>query len=190
MDLYYKKEISYKFSGHMLRFNAGITLFSTFDIDHGTDVLLRHIDIKPPKSILDIGCGCGIIGICLAKKYPKASVTCVDRDLLAVKYTNDNVVKNELENCKAIGSIGMEAVGDEKFDLIVSNVPAKIGDEAITHDFILTPLEHLNPGGTLWIVVVTALNRLIPKVGRTYDLKMREVKKRTGHSVYCIQKKS
>lgn len=186
MDLYFKKEISYKFYGMSFKFDVGNTLFSTFDIDKGTDVLLRYIQTKNPKSILDIGCGCGIIGIVLAKKYPEAKVTCVDKDLLAIRYTKINAKKNNISNIEALGSVGTETVADQKFDLIVSNVPAKIGDEAITQDFILKPLELLNPGGSLWIVVVTGLNRLIPKIGRVHNLHMKEVKKRSGHSVYMI----
>lgn len=188
MDIYFKKELAYKFEGDYLRFDIGHTLFSTFDVDKGSDVLLRYIKVTKPSTILDIGCGCGIIGIVLSKKYPKAKVTSLDRDLLAVRYTNINALKNATPNVQALGSVGIEAIGDQKFDLIVSNVPAKIGDEAITQEFILGPLEHLNPGGSLWIVVVTALNRLIPKVGRVHNLHVHEVKKRTGHSVYCITK--
>ena len=189
-DIYYKKELKYKFEDKILRFEVGNTLFSTFDIDHGTDILVRHIKLEQnPKTILDIGCGVGVIGICLASKYPDAKVTCVDRDLLAVRYTKNNTEKNNLSNLTTIGSVGMEEVKDEKFDLIVSNVPAKIGDEAITQEFILKPLDQLNEGGSLWIVVVSALNRLIPKVARDFNLSAIEVKKRSGHSVYRITKK-
>jgi 16S rRNA G1207 methylase RsmC len=189
MDPYFKKEVNYKFEQINLSFDFGITLFSTFDIDRGTDFFLRNIKLKQkPGSILDIGCGCGVIGISLGKKYPKSQVMCLDRDLLAVRYTNINAKKNNAQNVEAKGSVGIEAIGDYKYDLIVSNVPAKIGDEAITQEFILAPLEHLNEGGSLWIVVVTALNRLIPKVGRLYNLNVKEVKKRNGHTVYMIRK--
>ena len=58
----------------------------------------------------------------------------------------------------------MEVVSNQTFDLIVSNIPAKIGDEAIAEDFIQT-IKHLNSGGELWVVVVNKLNRLIPKLG-------------------------
>ena len=73
-------------------------------------------------------------------------------------------------------------------DLIVSNIPAKIGDEAIEREFILDPLEHLHPGGDYWFVVVSGLNRLIPALGRRHNLRLKEVKKRAGHTVYHIHK--
>ena len=188
MDVYFKKEIVYPFAGQKFTFAIANTLFSTFDLDHGTDILIRAIDFKNSKSILDIGCGYGPLGIILAKNNPGAAVVMVDRDLLAVRYTNYNIAKNNITNATALGSLGVEAVKDKTFDLIVSNIPAKIGDEAITQDFILDPYTHLNPGGEYWIVVVSALNRLIPKVGGKYKLDVQYIRKRSGHTVYKIKK--
>lgn len=183
-DVYYKKEISYSFKDINFSFDIGNTLFSTFDLDHGTDILIRAITPNNPKTILDIGCGYGPLGIMLAKTNPEATVTMVDRDLLAVRYSNYNIEKNGVTNAKAIGSLGVEAVKDQKFDLIVSNIPAKIGDVAIKQEFVLEPISCLNPGGEYWVVVVSALNRLIPKIAREHDLHVEEIRKRNGHTVY------
>lgn len=186
MDIYYKKEISYYYGLNTYIFAVGNTLFSTFNIDHGTDVLIRAITPNNPKTILDLGCGYGPIGIVLARENPQARITMVDRDLLAIRYTKMNIEKNHIENAEAMGSVGMEGLRDKTYDLIVSNIPAKIGDEAITKEFILDPLAHLNLGGELWVVIVTAINRLLPKVGRQHELNMKEMKKRNGHVVYRI----
>ena len=188
MDVYFKKEIIYPFEGEKFKFDVGNTLFSTFDLDNGTDILLRTIVPNNPKSILDIGCGYGPIGIVLAKKNPQAQVTMIDKDLLAVRYAKLNIEKNNIHNANVLGSVGMEQIMDKTFDLIVSNIPAKIGDKAIIQDFILIPFEHLNPGGELWIVIINALNRLVPKIKRQYQLNIKRAKKRSGHSVYRIKK--
>jgi 16S rRNA G1207 methylase RsmC len=188
MDVYYKKEIIYPFAGQKFSFKIANTLFSTFDLDHGTDILIRAITPNNPKSILDIGCGYGPLGIILARNNPQAQVTMVDRDLLAVRYAKYNISNNNLTNAIALGSLGVEAVKDQTFDLIVSNIPAKIGDEAIKQEFILEPYEHLNPQGEYWIVVMSALNRLIPKVAREHNLHLEEIRKRNGHTVYKIKK--
>ena len=171
-------------------FDVAETLFSTFGLDHGTDVLIRSITANDPKTILDLGCGWGPIGIILASKYPRSRVTMVDKDLLAVRYSQLNIQKNNLGNVEALGSVGMEAVQNRSFDLIVSNIPAKIGDDAITQEFVLTPYECLNPNGELWVVVVNALNRLIPRVELPPNKKMGEVRKRKGHTVYKVRKNS
>lgn len=188
-DVYYKKDIAYSFAGQEFTFSIANTLFSTFDLDHGTDILIRAIKTNEPKSILDIGCGYGPLGIMLAKTNPQAEVTMVDRDLLAVRYSRYNIKKNGISNATALGSLGVEEVNDKKFDLIVSNIPAKIGDEAIKQEFVLEPYECLNPGGEYWIVVVSGLNRLIPKVARENQLHLEEIRKRNGHTVYKITKK-
>lgn len=188
MDPYYKKEIVYPYKGIKFVFAVANTLFSTFAIDHGTDMFVRHIVLNNPKTILDVGCGYGLIGIILAKTNPQAQVTMIDSDLLAVRYSNINIKKNSVPNAVAIGSVGMEAVIDKNFDLITSNIPAKIGDIAITQEFIMTPYAHLDPKGELWIVVVSGLNHLIPWVGIKYKLDMKLIRKRRGHSMYRIKK--
>ncbi len=188
MDVYYKKDITYSFAGERFTFAIANTLFSSFNLDHGTDILIRAITPNNPKSILDIGSGYGPLGIMLAKMHPQAEVTMVDRDLLAVRYSNINIAKNAITNAKAIGGLGVDSVKDKSFDLIVSNIPAKIGDEAITQEFILDPYEKLNPGGEYWLVVVSALNRLIPRVGKEQKIDIKEIRKRRGHTVYRIKK--
>jgi len=188
MDAYFKKEIDYSFAGQKFTFALANTLFSSFDLDHGTDILIRAIDFRNPKSILDLGCGYGPLGIILAKNNPQAKVIMVDCDLLAVRYANYNIEKNGVSNALTVGSLGVEAVNELSFDLIVSNIPAKIGDEAITQEFVLDPYSHLNPGGEYWVVVVSALNRLIPKVAAKHNLRLQLIRKRSGHTVYKIQK--
>jgi len=188
MDIYFKKEINYLFGKQEFKFDIAGTLFSTFAIDHGTDILIRAIKFENPKRILDIGCGYGPIGIILAKNNSEAEVVLVDRDLLAVRYARHNAEKNGLNNVTVLGSLGIEAVKDKTFDLIVSNIPAKLGDEAISMEFILDPYRLLNPGGEYWTVVVSALNRLIPKVCALNKIKVKEIRKRHGHTVYKINK--
>ncbi len=188
MDVYFKKEISYPFGGEEFKFDVANTLFSTFDLDHGTDILIRAISPSKPKSILDLGCGYGPLGIILAKNNPQAEVVMVDKDLLAVRYTKYNIVKNSITNAVVLGSLGVEGIKEKTFDLIVSNIPAKIGDEAIAKEFILDPYKLLKPNGEYWVVVVSALNRLIPQVCNKNNIKIKEIRKRRGHTVYKISK--
>lgn len=187
MDNYFKKEIKYKFLNETLSFDVAESLFSTFQIDHGSDVLIRAIDKTSAENILDIGCGYGFLGICLARKFLNAKVTALDRDLLAVKYANHNAQKNNLKNFAAIGSLATEKVSDQKFDLIVSNIPAKISDQAITEEFLLAPLQLLSENGEYWIVIVNALNRFVIKLVNQNKIKAKLIRKRSGHIVYKLK---
>ena len=188
-DVYFKKRIDYYCRGQTFAFDIAHTLFSSYQVDEGTDLFLRTIEPPPePRAILDMGCGCGVIGIALARWFPAARVVMSDRDLLAVRYSRHNAQLNKVANTEVIGSVGLEQVPDAPYDLIVSNIPAKIGDDAIEQEFLLDPLRLLQPGGEYWFVVVSGLNRLIPALGREHDLRMKEIKKRSGHAVYRVRK--
>jgi 16S rRNA (guanine1207-N2)-methyltransferase len=188
VDVYFKKRIDYYCRGQTFVFDVAHTLFSSYQIDEGTDLFLRTIDVEAPRSILDMGCGCGVIGIVLARLFPDAQVYSIDRDLLAVRYTRHNAALNATPNVHAIGSVGLEDAPEQPFDLIVANIPAKIGDEAIEREFVLDPLERLRPGGDYWFVVVSGLNHLIPGIGTRHRLKLKQIKKRSGHAVYHLHK--
>lgn len=188
MDPYFKKQLTYKHRGHEFTFDVGHTLFSSFDVDEGTDVFLRFLAPDNPHTILDLGCGYGPIGIILARLHPDAQVIMADKDLLALRYAEINMRHNTITNAQTIGSVGMERVPDLPYDLIVSNIPAKIGDLAIEQEFLLEPYRRLRPGGDYWFVIVSGLNHLIPRLGQRHQLKLKEVKKRAGHSVYHLHK--
>lgn len=188
VDWYYKKRIDYSFKSEDFTFDVAHTLFSSFEVDDGTDLLLRSMALKSPQSILDLGCGYGVLGIVLGRLLPEAQILMADKDLLAVRYARHNLQENQITNAKVIGSLGLEDVPEGPYDLIVSNIPAKIGDDAIEHEFILGPLERIRPGGDFWFVVVSGLNRLIPTISKRNNLKIKEIKKRSGYTVYHIHK--
>jgi bifunctional oligoribonuclease and PAP phosphatase NrnA len=187
-DAYYKKRISYRSFHETFEFDVGHTLFSSFQIDEGSDLLLRLIDAATPTRILDLGCGWGVLGVVLARRFPATEVVMADRDLLAVRYANHNAALNATANARAVGSVGVAALPAGDYDLIVANIPAKIGDGAIEQEFVQRPLELLRPGGEYWFVVVSGLNRLMPKIGVRRQLALKEIKKRAGHTVYRVRK--
>lgn len=186
-DPYFKKRISFDDRGVRLQFDVAHTLFSSHEIDRGSVLLLRAIEASAPRRILDLGCGYGALGITLARRFPEAEVLLLDSNLLAVRYAQHNCELNRVTNARVLASVGLEgAEGD--FDLIVANVPAKIGDAAIEQEFVLAPLARLMSGGAYWFVVVSGLNRLIPKIGARHHLRLRPVKQRVGHTVYLLRK--
>lgn len=132
-------------------------LFSPKAIDEGTHLLLEYVEVSPDADILDLGCGYGPLGLTLAKLAPQGQTHLVDKDYVAVEFTAKNAGLNHLPNAKAYLSNGFSAVpAEQKFDLIVSNVPAKIGTELL-QIFLHDAHAHLKPGGTLAIVTVSGL---------------------------------
>ena len=184
-DPYFKKRVSLLDEGERLEFDVAHTLFASHEVDSGTKLLLRCLETEPaPRRILDLGCGYGVLGIALARRYPEARVVMADSNLLAVRYARRNAALNGAANAEVVGSVALEAVPTGEYDLIVANVPAKIGPEAIEAEFVRGPRGRLAEGGAYWFVAVSGLNHLLKRIAGRGDIPLRQVRKRSGHTVY------
>ncbi|MDY4426411.1 MAG: 50S ribosomal protein L11 methyltransferase [Helicobacter sp.] len=77
------------------------------------------------KTLLDVGCGSGILAI--AAKKSGAEVWCCDTDEIAVNATKDNAKKNNLTLDRVfLGSIDKIADKKDCFDVVVANILADI----------------------------------------------------------------
>lgn len=80
--------------------------------------------VEPPASILDLGTGSGAIALALAKAYPGAAVTAVDKSEEALALARENAALCGLDSrVRFIASDWFAAVPSEQFALIVSNPP-------------------------------------------------------------------
>ena len=76
------------------------------------------------KTVLDMGCGTGVIAI-LAEKKGAASVTAIDNDEWAYNNTCDNIAINNCQSVKALlGDASL--LGNEHFDVIFANINRNI----------------------------------------------------------------
>jgi len=97
--------------------------------------------LQPGMSVLDVGCGSGVLSIAAARMG--ASVTAVDTDPAAVEATRINVAADHIG--KAVRVIPGSAVDlDRRFDLIVVNVTIDIQESLAT-----AITDRLTPDGTL-----------------------------------------
>jgi 16S rRNA (guanine1207-N2)-methyltransferase len=148
--------------GRRMTFHSTWGLFSPRSVDDGSFLLLKHLDLRDSDVTLDLGCGYGAIGLAVAADCPGGSVHLVDKDFVAVDYAAKNARANGLSNCRAYLSNAFGAVGDVRFDNILSNLPANVGKEMlyiILHD----AWEHLKPGGQLVVVTIAGLRRFIQR---------------------------
>lgn len=79
-----------------------------------------------PGSILDLGCGTGVLAIAAARLWPHADIVATDIDPDAVEETEINVMKNKVGGnirCFVADGFDDEALG-RKFDLIFANILA------------------------------------------------------------------
>ncbi|MFW5454544.1 class I SAM-dependent methyltransferase [Thioalkalivibrio sulfidiphilus] len=148
--------------GQPLTFHTTWGLFSPRGIDAGTRLLLDHVEVGEADDCLDLGCGYGPIGLTLARLAPKGRTCLVDKDFVAVDYSNKNARINGIGNAEAFLSNGFSAVGDRRFQVITSNLPAKVGKEML-YLYLYDAFEHLHPGGRLYVVTITGLRRFIER---------------------------
>ncbi len=87
----------------------------------------------------------------------------MDKDFIAVEYSQKNASLNKLSNCTALLSNGFSHVPkDARFDVIVSNLPAKVGKELL-QIFLNDAKAHLNPGGKFYVVTIAGLREFIKR---------------------------
>ena len=165
-DHYFKKTLTLKHNDKTLQFNVSQELFSSYEIDAGSRFLLRTLDQLPlgkVRRVLDVGCGYGPLGLTLQRLDKRRTVHLVDRDALAVNFARQNAELNNLHNVQIYGSLGYDAITEQDFDLIVSNIPGKAGEDVITH-LIRGARPFLAEDGHVAVVVVTPLVPLVEKV--------------------------
>ncbi|RZI46143.1 50S ribosomal protein L11 methyltransferase [Candidatus Finniella inopinata] len=120
---------------------------------------LRHDDFK---TLLDMGCGSGILAIALAKAWPDATVIAVDNDPESVRVTRYNCDLNDCPDIQALVSEGFDQLSLPQVDLIVANILAK-------------PLCHMAPmmGQTIaqngWVILSGLLERQQNDVMEAYQ---------------------
>ena len=121
--------------------------FKQFDLAHerstlkiGTDaVLLAALtQVETAKSVLDIGCGCGVIAFCLAQKLAEnqiiPNIVGIDVDADSITEARENAARFPLfpASCFHFEQISLQDFANQdnacRFDLIVSNPPFFHGD--------------------------------------------------------------
>jgi 16S rRNA G1207 methylase RsmC len=146
-----------------LRLHSTWGLFSPREIDEGTRLLFTQLQVQPTDDCLDLGCGYGAIGLALATLAPQGRTLMVDKDFVAIEYAARNIKVNQLENATAQLSNGFAHIHPKlRFDLIASNVPAKVGKELLAlllHD----AYARLRPGGRLYLVTINGLRQYMKR---------------------------
>ncbi|EAL2459066.1 methyltransferase domain-containing protein [Campylobacter lari] len=73
-------------------------------------------------NVLDIGCGCGILGLLIKQKFPNSKVFMLDIQDENIQLTHKNAKENNLEIQSFCGDF-LEYNSDIKFDFLISNPP-------------------------------------------------------------------
>lgn len=134
-------------------------VFSGSRVDQATAFLLTHWpEGEIPRQILDVGCGSGIIGHQLLRRYPAARLTAVDDSILAVESARRNLAAT---GATVLYGDTLDGVERGSQDLIVTNPPFHFGYEnniEVSLSLFRQASERLRSSGRLVIVANRHLN--------------------------------
>ena len=138
--------------GHRLELVSAPGVFSQGHLDLGTGVLVREAEPDPrTRTMLDLGCGYGVLTTALALSCPEAAVWAVDVNERALALTEENARTAGVGD--RVRPALPDAVPDDvTFDEIWSNPPIRIGKEEL-HAMLLRWLARLAPDGRALLVV-------------------------------------
>lgn len=150
-----------RLSGEPVAYIVGMREFYGFEFKVSTDVLIPRADTETlvegalakipstlPYKILDMGTGSGAIAISIALSRPKAKVTAIDASVAALDIAGENMRRLRVNNLILLQSDWFGALGEEKFDVIVSNPPyiAQQDTHLVQGDLRFEPLSALASG--------------------------------------------
>ncbi|RUS44254.1 class I SAM-dependent methyltransferase [Cohnella sp. AR92] len=147
-----RKAFAAELRGFKLQLTSDTGVFSRDGVDFGSRVLIDRMEIPIDASVLDLGCGYGPIGLTAARLAPRGHVVMVDINERAVALARENAERNGIANISAMQSDIYAAVEGRRFDVILSNPPIRAG-KIVVHRILTEAKDHLNPGGSLWIVI-------------------------------------
>ena len=132
-------QVDFLWRGAKLVFETDSGVFSRTEIDKGTEILL------------DLGCGYGVIGVTLGKRYPGLSVVMSDVNERAVELSRRNAQRNGVP-ARVMQSDGYADVPFQRMDWIVQNPPIRAG-KSVIYAMFAEGARRLEPSGELWLVI-------------------------------------
>lgn len=153
---------------HGLSMRTHVGVFSHGRVDVGSARLIEALGDNPHgaaglrgplQDVLDLGCGDGVLGLCVAATAPLASLTLLDDSALAV----DAALASAEASRGAIGDVavrgvhadGCDSLLDASIDLVVCNPPFHDGaalSRATAARMFRDAARVLRPGGVLVVV--------------------------------------
>lgn len=179
----------YTYKNNLISFKSMSGVFAKSRVDFGTNVLINSLEELNVKSILDVGCGVGVIGITLAKAYPSINVEMIDINERAVKLCNENIKLNKINNAVSYVSNCYENVNNS-YDMIITNPPIRAGKEII-YKIVTDAKKYLNIYGLLYVVIqkkqgAASMKTKLLETFENVDI----INKEKGYYIYkCIKNK-
>lgn len=160
-------------------------VFSPGSVDRGTKAMLSLVKFTPEDKVLDLGCGCGVVGILVAKQIGADRVVMCDISENAVVLSKENAKANGVENVIIRQSDGLKEISETGFTLILSNPPYHT-DFAVAKGFIEEGFKRLVIGGKM-VMVTKRLDWYRNKLSSVFGGVT--VKEQDGYYVFIAEKR-
>jgi 16S rRNA (guanine1207-N2)-methyltransferase len=138
--------------GQPIHFITQPGVFSHGELDAGTRALIETMTIQPGESVLDLGCGSGVVGLVAAQMG--GQVVCVDSSAAALEATRATLDLNGVQ-APVLGSDCAFAVRDMRFDVVATNPPFHQGlgvEYEVAQQFVRDAAHVLRDGGRFYLV--------------------------------------
>lgn len=126
-------------------------VFNKKGLDYGTKLLLENIDFLGKNTFLDVGCGCGPIGIYISLLNDNYTVDMIDINERALHLTKMSIKLNNINNANVFKSDVYSNINN-KYDMIITNPPIHAGKMKV-YEIIREAKNYLNQDGELWVVI-------------------------------------
>ncbi len=159
-------------------------VFSAHGVDAGTLLLAENMIVRDNCTVLDLGCGYGVLGIVYAKLCPSSNVYMVDVNETALQLAKMNARLNDVKNVKVRKSDLYSNIGDTIFDVVLCNPPVSLG-MSFNERLVKETYEHLRDGGIFQVVYPLKMSDRFLSLLRRY-FKDVDVLARSGtHKVFA-----
>ena len=92
-----RQQFTIAHGGRTLQFESDAGVFSKGHLDKGSALLLKALPEAFEGRALDLGCGWGPIGACMAVQWPTAQIVMTDINDRAVALSRENLARNGLK---------------------------------------------------------------------------------------------
>ena len=173
-------------AGRALRFETDAGVFSKLRLDPGTALLLKALPESFSGRALDLGCGWGPVGCCMAARWQHARIALCDVNERAAGLARENLRRNNLSGEVSCGD-GLDAV-EGAFNLIAVNPPIRAG-KAVIYRLFAQSAQRLTAGGNLYVVMRRAQGaESAEKELKTLFSKVETVERGGGYRVFRAEK--